>query len=164
MPTHYKGSDAEVRALDAFIKLARASSSLASRLEGSMHLEGLTEPQLGVMETIYHLGPMCQKELGAKQLSTGGNITLIVDNLEKRGLVERVRNTEDRRYITVHLTEEGKKLMKRVFPRHAKAIAEEFAVLSPDEQALLSSLCKKLGLGKPEYAEALTKVRRSSDG
>ncbi|HMW61881.1 MAG TPA: MarR family transcriptional regulator, partial [Leptospiraceae bacterium] len=66
MPTHYKGSDAEVRALDAFIKLARASSSLASRLEGSMHLEGLTEPQLGVMETIYHLGPMCQKELGAK--------------------------------------------------------------------------------------------------
>jgi MarR family 2-MHQ and catechol resistance regulon transcriptional repressor len=87
-----------------------------------------------------------------------------VDNLEKRGLVERVRNTEDRRYITVHLTEEGKKLMKRVFPRHAKAIAEEFAVLSPDEQTMLSSLCKKLGLGKPEYEEALTKVRRSSDG
>ncbi len=150
MPTHYKGTDAEIRALDAFIKLARASTTLMGRLEGYLHSEGLTEPQFGVMETIHHLGPMCQKELGAKQLSTGGNITLIVDNLEKRGLVERVRNQDDRRYITVHLTEEGKKLMKRVFPRHAKAIAEEFSVLSPKEQEMLSSLCKRLGLGRSE--------------
>ena len=80
-------------------------------------------------------------------LKTSGNITMIVDNLEKRGLVKRTRMAEDRRIINVQLTENGHLLMKKVFPKHAAIVAEKMGVLSSSEQDELARLCKKLGLG-----------------
>lgn len=71
---------------------------------------------------------------------------MVIDNLEKRMLVQRKRNTVDRRYFIVHLTSQGKKLTDDIFPRHAAVIATEMAVLSAGEQETLSKLCKKLGL------------------
>jgi MarR family 2-MHQ and catechol resistance regulon transcriptional repressor len=91
MPTHHQGSSEEVLALDTFIKLSRASESLDARLLHRNTLCELTLTQFAVMEALYHLGPMSQTELGAKLLKSGGNITLVLDNLEKHGYVERQR-------------------------------------------------------------------------
>ncbi len=145
MGTKFKGSKKEVQALDAFIKLKRAAESLSSRLISEFTKWNISESQFGVLETLYHLGPLCQKDLGDKILKSTGNITLVIDNLEKRSLVERVRGVEDRRFISVHLTTEGKKLIEQIFPDHVKLITSEFAVLSPEEQEVLGKICKKLG-------------------
>lgn len=145
MGTKYKGSKKEVQALDSFIKLKRASESLSSRLTSDFQRWNISESQFGVLETLFHLGPLCQKELGDKILKSTGNITLVIDNLEKRKLVQRVRSTEDRRFISVHLTSEGKKLIESIFPDHVKRILGEFSVLSLEEQELLGNICKKLG-------------------
>ncbi|MCZ8341679.1 MAG: MarR family transcriptional regulator [Leptospira sp.] len=149
MGTKFKGSKKEIQALDAFIKLKRASESLSSRVTAEFSKSQISESQFGVLETLYHLGPLCQKELGGKILKSTGNITLVIDNLEKRNLVERVRGVEDRRYITVHLTTNGKKLIEQIFPDHVKRITNEFSNLTPEEQELLAKLCKKLGKKEP---------------
>ncbi|TGN11029.1 MarR family winged helix-turn-helix transcriptional regulator [Leptospira ilyithenensis] len=145
MGTKFKGSKKEIHALDAFIKLKRAAESVSSRLIADFAKSNVTESQFGVLETLHHLGPLCQKSLGDKILKSTGNITLVIDNLEKRGLVDRVRDTQDRRYITIHLTIEGKKLIESMFPDHVKRVTEEFSVLSIDEQETLGNICRKLG-------------------
>jgi DNA-binding MarR family transcriptional regulator len=94
MPTYHKGTPQEVQALDTFIKLTRATDSLQARLARRETFGDLTPRQFGVLETLYHLGPMRQGEICAKLLKSGGNITLVVDNLEKRGLVRRQRDSE----------------------------------------------------------------------
>ncbi len=146
MPTHYQGDPQIKLALDTFIKFTRASSALESYLFHDGILEGLTPSQFGVLETLYHLGPLCQGEISHKLLKSTGNITLVLDNLEKRGLIERQRSREDRRMVTIVLTEAGRELIERVFPRQAALIAEAFSPLSPEEQRTLGELCKKLGL------------------
>jgi MarR family 2-MHQ and catechol resistance regulon transcriptional repressor len=148
MPTHYQGPPAEVRALDAYIKLVRAAGSVTSAALDRTGLAdaGLTEGQFGVLEALLHLGPLHQCDLARKHLLSGGNMTMIVDNLEKRGLVRRERSKEDRRFVQVRLTPSGRRLIQKVFPRHAATLAEMLGALSVSEQEQLGRLCRKLGL------------------
>lgn len=145
MPTHYHGTDQEILALDTFIKLSRASDALIARLNQRGTMAHLTTSQFGVLETLYHLGPMSPGDLSAKLLKSGGNLTLVIDNLEKQGLVQRERDTADRRMITVSLTPAGQALISQLFPAHAAAIAEELGCLTSEEQKTLGDLCRKLG-------------------
>jgi MarR family 2-MHQ and catechol resistance regulon transcriptional repressor len=145
MPTHYKGDPKSILALDTYIKFTRAANAFESRLFQTGILEDLTPSQFGVLETLYHLGPLCQGEVSAKLLKSTGNITLVLDNLEKRGLVRRVREIEDRRMVKIFLTSEGEVLIQRVFPQMVKAITQEFGMLTDEEQVQLGTLCRKLG-------------------
>ena len=145
MPTHYIGKEDEVLALDTLIKLTRATNSLAARLNQRGTTAGLTESQFGVLETIHHVGPLSQCEIGSKLLKSGGNITLVIDNLEKRGLVRREADRSDRRISRIVLTAAGEELIQSIFPQHVRSITEEFAVLSSEEQKQLGQLLRKLG-------------------
>lgn len=145
MPTHYDGDPAEKLALDAFIKLTRAVNALETRLSDAGSMGDLTATQFGVLETLFHLGDLSLHELGGKLLKSGGNITLVVDNLEKRGLVKRQRCQTDRRVIYASLTEAGRNLISAIFPRHAQSIVKSMSVLNADELNQLSNLCRKLG-------------------
>ena len=144
----YKGSRETVSALSAYVKLMRASESLTARIHRNLAEVDLSISQFGALEALYHLGPMPQVEIGKKILKSSGNMTMVIDNLEKRGLVRRERSKEDRRYFTVHLTEAGKELISEFFPAHAERIAAEMSVLTPSEQEQLGWFCKKLGIGK----------------
>jgi MarR family 2-MHQ and catechol resistance regulon transcriptional repressor len=145
MPTHYDGTRSETRALDAFIKLMRAANSVASVVNTTLGQVDLTPSQFGVLEALYHLGPMCQKALAEKLLVTGGNITMVIDNLEKRDLVRRQRDPDDRRYVTITLTREGKKLIDSILPNHVRGIVTAMSALPADEQKELGRLCRTLG-------------------
>src|SRR5437763_138951 len=145
MGTKYRGTREEMRALNAFIKLSRAAESVGARLSPLMTEASLSESQFGVLEVLLHLGPLHQRQLGKKLLRSGGNITMVVDNLERRGLVRRERNLDDRRFITVHLTEEGQRTITRLFPRHVAHVVAEMSVLTVAEQEELGRLCRKLG-------------------
>lgn len=147
MSTHYQGSARERRALDAFIKLQRASSTVGGRLYAPLAREhGLTESQLGVLEAILHLGPLSQGQLCEKLLRSGSNLTTVVDNLERARLVKRERAAEDRRVRMVDLTPKGRALIERVFPWHVANITETMGALTGEEQDELARLCRKLGL------------------
>ncbi|MBI2506495.1 MAG: MarR family transcriptional regulator [Candidatus Latescibacteria bacterium] len=146
MGSHYPGTEREIRALNAYIKLLRAAESLNARMSQKVAAHHLTLSQFGVLETLCHLGPLPQCKLGEKLLKSSGNITMVVDNLEKLGLVERRRDSEDRRVVTVHLTPEGRSLIERIFPEHVATIMEEMEVLDGGEQDLLGQLCRKVGL------------------
>lgn len=145
MGTNFQGSKKEVQALNAFIKLKRASESISARLNTEIQKYNLTESQLGILESLYHLGPMCQKDIGQKILKSTGNITLVLDNLEKRFLVKRVRDKDDRRFITVSLTKQGKDLVNKFMPNHVSSITREMSILTSSELETLGKLCKKLG-------------------
>ncbi len=142
---HFKGSATEQRALDAYIKLVRAAESVNSRVNRHLADHGLTVSQFGVLEALYHLGPLYMSELARKILKTGGNLTMVVNNLEKRGLAERCPEARDRRFVRVAITPKGKKLIACLFPAHARGIADAFSALTPSEQELLAALSRKLG-------------------
>lgn len=146
MGTKYKGTKKEVNTLNSFIKLTRAADSVRSRVSPIINTSETTESQFYVLDSLYHSGPLTQKDIGEKVFRSGGNITLVIDNLEKQGYVKRVRGKEDRRYFTIHLTKAGKNLMDKVFPQFLSAIKEEMKILGETEHKQLQELCKKVGV------------------
>jgi MarR family 2-MHQ and catechol resistance regulon transcriptional repressor len=149
------GIKKESEALSTYIKLTRAAESLSSRINLSLNKYDLTESQFGVLEALYHLGSLSQTALAKKLLKSGGNMTTVIDNLEKSGLVERKRGIvqrggakKDRRYFSVHLTSKGKNKISEVLPFQVKLIVDQISILNTDEQKELQRLCKIVGLHK----------------
>jgi MarR family 2-MHQ and catechol resistance regulon transcriptional repressor len=147
MATKYRGPENQVRALNAFITLARASEAVAARLQRDLAGKRLTTSQFGVIEALLHLGPLCQGELAGKLLRSGASMTSVVEGLEKRGLVVRQRTEEDKRFVRVALTGKGRRLIQEIFPAHAETVTRLFSVLTEEEQEQLRRLCRKLGIG-----------------
>lgn len=147
MPTHYKGTSKEQLALNTYIKLTRATDAVASHLFPGGKYHGLTVSQFGTLEALLHLGPMCQGVIGDKILKSSGNMTMVVDNLEKQGLVRRERDVEDRRQVIVHLTDKGEAMIGGLFADHFSVIVDQFGQLTAEEQETLGDLLKKLGTG-----------------
>jgi MarR family 2-MHQ and catechol resistance regulon transcriptional repressor len=146
MGTHHAGTATEISALDTYIKLSRAADAVTHHINAHLHDHGLTVSQFGVLEALYHLGPMQTGEVGQKILKSSGNMTLVIDNLMKRGYVTRRRREDDRRCIDIHLTESGRALIAAIWPQHVAGVVDTFAALSPEEQGQLAALCRKLGL------------------
>jgi MarR family 2-MHQ and catechol resistance regulon transcriptional repressor len=156
MPTKYEGTAKEQLALNTFIKLQRAATTFQSVLTRKETIGPLTLSQFAVLEALYYNGPMCVGEIGNKVLKSDGNMTLVVDNLEKQGYVERHRDPNDRRLVRVHITESGKALIETIMPNHVATIEAMLSVLSAEEQQRLGELCRKLGISltrtdEPDY-------------
>ena len=133
--------------LDAFTKFVRAHSSLMSAISAAETLpKGLTISQFGVLEALYHKGPLTHCEIASKILKSRGNLTMVIDHLERDGLVERRPVAGDRRAVSVALTPQGETLIQRIFPAHAEAIHAALGVLDPDEIETLGAISRKLGL------------------
>lgn len=150
MGTHYCGTTSETKTLNAFIKLMRATESMNNRLNRHLSEADLTVSQFGTLEVLHHLGPLNQRAIGEKLLKSGGNITMVIDNLEKCGHVKRERDPSDRRAVLIHLTPKGKAFIEDFFPKHLEKIKEEFDVLTEEEKEQLACICKKLGLKDEE--------------
>jgi len=146
MGTHYSGSKKTIEALNSYIKLIRSAESLSSKINLELSEFGLTESQFGVLDALYHLGPMKQKELGKKILKSGGNITMVINNLEKHGMVQRKKSEKDKRQFIINLTSTGKKTIQDLLPNITKKIKKHFDILTKEEQKELQRLCKIVGL------------------
>jgi MarR family 2-MHQ and catechol resistance regulon transcriptional repressor len=147
MGTRHQGSKAETVALDAYLKLIRAADSVTARAHVALP-DHLTLTQFGALEALYHLGPLFQSELASKLLKSGGNLTLVVKNLERDGLVSRTRETGDRRFIKIELTPKGRRFIGALFPKIAACLTREFSILSARDQLALARICKRLGRGR----------------
>ena len=82
---------------------------------------------------------VCAVKVG-KELFTAAEAGLV------RELVRRHRGRQDRRFVTVTLTDKGRRLIGGIFPRHVRHVVRELGALSPPEQAELGRLCRQLGL------------------
>lgn len=133
-------------ALDAYVKLLRASRAVLARVEPRLTASGLTTTQFGVLEALLHKGPLSQRELGQKVLTSAGNMTDLVDKLERRRLVQRTRLPHDRRAVRVELTDSGRALIEPLFARHAEDITAAMAGLDETELRQLDALLRKLGI------------------
>lgn len=134
------------RALSMWVKLAKAFGTFNKLTGEDIRRYGLTQPQFAVLESLGHLGVLTLGELSRKQLTSCGNTTVIVDNLEKEGLVARAPSKDDRRVIFVHLTPKGKRFFKQIFIQHAEFVTRLASVLSDEEKEILGRLLKKLGI------------------
>ncbi|MFT3664112.1 MarR family winged helix-turn-helix transcriptional regulator [Piscinibacter sp.] len=92
-----------------------------------------------------------QKQLGEALDISAPNMAITLDRLVERGWVERVRSTQDRRAMIIHLTPAGSALAARAQKIAATMEEKTLAVLSPAERALLIELLGKVGLraGRP---------------
>jgi MarR family 2-MHQ and catechol resistance regulon transcriptional repressor len=138
-------SEGEERALRLWIALARCYSTFSRAVACKVQEYGLTTPQFGILEALHHLGPLSLGELAEKLLVTGGNVTYVMDRLEDQGLVYRERSPQDRRIIQAKLTPQGKELITKVFPGHARYVERLASHLGDEELEEMRSLLKKLG-------------------
>lgn len=134
-------------AVRAYVKLARATRAVGARTEARLTEAGITHTQLGVLEAILHLGPLTQRALILKILTSPGNMTDLIDKLEERGFVTRCRVAADRRNVEVDLTETGRTFISELFPQHAQDIAAAMSPLSDAEIATLDELLRRVGRG-----------------
>lgn len=148
MSKNFKGTPTQERALNNYIKLARAANSAIGYARVGLESAGLTSGQFAVLEALYHVGPMCLGDLARRILTSGGNLTLVIDNLEKRGLAKRQQQGKDKRFVLASITPAGRKLIARIFPQHSQRIVEVMGRLTPAEQEQLGRLCRKLGTGE----------------
>ena len=146
------------------MKLLRAGKAIVARVEPRLTAHGLTVTQLGVLEAILHKGPLTQRELGRKVLTSAGNMTDVIDKLERRGLVCRSRlggrpaqrpRRADRRA--------GRGLIEALFPLHARDIGDAMGGLGVAELAELGQLLRKLGMAAAsERGATLRRPRRAA--
>src|SRR2546426_12707706 len=116
-------------------KAARAVESFAEKSITDLEMCG---SDFAVLEALLHKGPLPVNEIGKKIVLTSGSITVAVDRLEKRELVERRRHGTDRRARIVHLTREGRKLITRAYAQHAADLERlGSASLTPKGRAAL---------------------------
>lgn len=105
---------------------------------------GLTMPQFTVLELLYSRGEQSVQQIIDKVLSSSGNITVVVRNLEQLGLVSRRDNPNDGRSYLIGITQYGKDLMDKVFAKHMANLACAFSGLTAEEKETVVTLLKKL--------------------
>jgi MarR family transcriptional regulator, 2-MHQ and catechol-resistance regulon repressor len=130
--------------LKTLIALSRATNSVHKREYKTIKEGGLTVSQFSVLEVLYHKGALRVQEIIEKTLSTGGNMTVVIENLVKDELVMRYKDPEDKRVSLVSITDKGKAIIDSIFPKHVENINEIFSTLTAEEKKNLISLLKKL--------------------
>jgi len=131
--------------LKTLVSLSRCFQSVRKREMQTIREGGLTLAQFAVLEILYHKGDLRICDIIEGTLSTGGNMTVVIENLLKEGCVSKYPDPKDRRAHVVSITEKGIQLMEEVFPAHVEHISEIFDVLSNNEKLELITLLKRLG-------------------
>ena len=139
-----KGDKKRRRALDAYSRLQRAAGLAAARVEASVHPFSLSASQFGVLDTLASRGAVHQQELAEALGRSKAQMTAIIDALESRELVRRERHATDRRFMTVHLTDAGAKLLALATPARTAAIVDLMSELTGEQRARLARLCRRL--------------------
>lgn len=132
-------------ALRLWVVLARANAAIEAHTRADIERHGLTSAEFGVLEALYHKGPLLLGDVQRRTLISSGGTTFVIDRLEKKGLVERRMCSSDRRARYAALTLKGRELLAEIFPAHAEAIRRAMAGLGLADQRLATDLLRTLG-------------------
>lgn len=133
-------------ALKSLIVLSRAQHAVEEEVRKDIQSHGLTPTEFGVLELLYHKGKQPIQHIGKRILLTSGSMTYVIDKLEKKELLQRVRCPKDRRIVYAEITDKGYQQIEQIFPAHEQKITEIFSVLSPEEKEQFIALLKRVGL------------------
>ena len=129
-----------------WIVLTRAFMAVSAKVDAHISDNGLTTTEFAILEVLLHKGPLLLGDIQRKILVTSGGVTYLVDRLAEKGFVKREECPSDRRARYAVLTPAGDALIRGVFPSHADMIAKAMSGLEPEEQAVATTLLRKLGL------------------
>ena len=135
------------RNLKLLVTFSRCYSSVNQRIYPHIEAQGVTEAQFSVLELLYHKGEFTIKDIIEKTFSTGGTMTVVINNLLKEKFVMKTKSAEDGRVWLISITEKGTKLMEEIFDSHLINLDSAFGVLTEGEQMIMTELLKKLGKG-----------------
>lgn len=108
---------------------------------------GISEGDFGVLAPLRRAGGPCcltPTELARQRMITSGGMTAAIDRLERRGLVRRIPNPDDRRGSLIELTGEGRVVIDAAFDRHTEVEHRMVASLDPDQRDQLEALLRSL--------------------
>ncbi len=138
-------SEEQRLALKLFTVLVRTHNTLMETDRRDIRQYGLNQTEFAVLELLYHRDSYPLQQIGEKILITSGSITYVINKLEQKGLLARTPCAEDRRVIYASLTEQGRRLIGEIFPRHADALTQALRGLTTAEMAQAIALLKKIG-------------------
>lgn len=130
--------------LKLVIGFSRSTLSLHRATQRLVAEYGLTLPQFGVLEALYHLGGLRICDIIEKTLSTSGNMTVVIRNLELEGLVSRLQDPDDKRVFRIEITEKGRSIIADLFPKHLQELAKAMERLDTQEKKDLARLIRKM--------------------
>jgi DNA-binding MarR family transcriptional regulator len=143
----------EERILRALRRITRALDLHSRQLAGSF---GLTGPQLVCLRALDALGPLTPSQLARHVDLSQATVTGIIDRLEASGLVARARNVDDRRRVTVRLTDEGNELVKKApSPLQDRFLAQLAGLPEDEQEQLLAALTRVVAMMGVEALEAV---------
>jgi len=133
-------------ALRIWLRLLTCTQLIERRVRSGLREEfGTTLPRFDLMAQLErHPGGLKMNELSRLLMVTGGNITAIVDQLEKEGQVERLDDSADRRAFRIRLTRSGEKSFLEMARAHEQWVVELLAGMSRREQDELLKLLAKV--------------------
>ena len=121
---------------------------LARGLRKETETLGVTARQVTLLWLIKASPGLSLRELAAEEGISAPALSGYVDRLERAGLIERVRDADDRRRVGLTLTDDGVRLLKRVRARRTSWLADRLRDLEPDEieaiEAAIEPLLKLL--------------------
>ena len=129
--------------LSTLIVFTRAEQKIHKMEYETIKAGGLTNSQFAVLEVLYSKGDLKICEIIEKILTTSGNVTVVIKNLEKDGLVSKNIDPEDKRSMLISITDKGKKVMDEIFPKHVDNINKIFDILTIEEKLELKKILKK---------------------
>ena len=118
---------------------------LARQLRKETEQLGVTSRQVTLLWLIRGLPGLSLRELAAEERISAPALSGHVDRLEKAGLIERVRDEDDRRRVGLSLTEEGERLLKRVRARRTTWLTERLRALEDDDVEAIEAAIGPLG-------------------
>lgn len=129
------------QAVALWLRIVRLANTKNTVLGKRLRARKLSPAQFDVIAQIGPSEGLMQRELAGRLLVTEGNVTQLLDKLEKQGLVTR---NADGRCNRLALTTAGRKIYRDVVPEQNRLIAEQFSVLDDAEQRELRRLLRKL--------------------
>src|SRR5690625_3502999 len=132
-------------ALKAFVVIMKSSKTLEEIIKKDISSHGMKSSDFAVLEALYHKGSQTVRDISNAVLINTGSITYVIDKLEKKDYVKRRHCQEDRRVVYIDITEQGKKLMDEIFPKHQQVIEELFSNVTEEEKKTVIDVLKRVG-------------------
>ncbi|MFJ5963676.1 MULTISPECIES: MarR family transcriptional regulator [unclassified Bacillus (in: firmicutes)] len=134
------------RSMTLYKVFARAFKSVSEHSIRDSKEHGFNPTEFAVLELLYTRGAQKLQQIGSRLLLVSGNVTYVIDKLERNGFIEREQDPKDKRSVYAHLTDKGRSYLDKIYPIHSLRIARAFSGLTRDEQEQLIRLLKKAGI------------------
>ena len=132
--------------------LWKAAKAVEKADRQSIARTGLKLTDFQILEVLLHKGPLPINTIAGKVLLTSGSMTAAVNRLERRGFVRRAQDPTDGRCFHVHLTTDGRRVIRQAFAQHRQRLEKIVSILSAAERREVVRLLKLIGMSAEKSA------------